>query len=69
VDTNKLETPAQLTAAIFAVTLQLQLQSPALYLLLDETPLQQSAAGEISITDYHQYLETLKAQLHNRQLR
>lgn len=63
-DTNKLETPAQLTAAIFAVTLQLQLKSPALYQLLGETPLYQSAAAsEISLTDYRQYLETLKAQL------
>lgn len=63
-DTSKPDIMAQLTAEIFTVTLQLQLKSPALYLLLGETPLYQSPAiKEILITDYRQYLETLKAQL------
>jgi hypothetical protein len=65
VDTNKPESMAQLTAAIFAVTLRLQLESPAVYLLLDETPLHQSHdAGTILPADCRQYLETIQMQLH-----
>lgn len=54
-----------LTAEIFAVTLQLQLKSPAVYRLLDETPLHQfNASDNILLAEYRQYLETIKVQLH-----
>jgi hypothetical protein len=64
VDTNNSTPTEQLSAAILAVTLQLLAKSPAVYLLLSETPLfQATGTPGILPADYRQYLETLRIQL------